>query len=458
MTNPVTTAPGVCAHHRHKPKVAACVACGDPLCAQCIVRTPVGMKCTSCTGARIVSDAGRRGRGGERGTGDQTRKLRVFRPRRVVVGAVAAAIVALLAVIVSALNRPRGGFVGNDPVAARVGSTDVRVEFPGPGGVQLVGVLSLPPKAFQPSPAVLIVPDYGSVDRDGFVRPGNVPDRLYSDFAQSLNSRGYASLRYDARGQGQSVLPAGSSLQLPDVVGDASAGLDLLASRREINAKQLSVAGDGWGGLVAMQLVAQDQRATSAVLVSTPGRPVVDTVADQLLATAATPADGQHQVQQLRNTVASLLSGAHLPAPADLDPVLRPIFPQSNEAFLRALFGLDPLSLAKQDHLPTLIVRGSQDAAITAADVDALTGAIGTQADMLVATSAGHTLAIETTASPATGAGNASAPNALGALATPTVARDTVSLNSISNWITPPATPGAPRAGMVPALNGMVGH
>ena len=456
-TKPVATTSGVCAHHRHQPKVAACVACGDPLCTRCIVRTPVGLKCPSCTGSRAVSDAGRRSLRGDRGRGGENRQSRGVPPRRVVVGGVAVAVIALLAVIIYAMNRPSSGFVGNDPVAARVGSTDVRVVFPGPGGVQLVGILSLPPKAFQPSPAVLIVPDYGSVDRDGITRQGNVPDRLYADFAQSLNARGYASLRYDPRGQGQSALPSGSALQLPDLVGDASSGLNLLAGRKEINAKQLSVAGDGWGGLVAMQLVAQDQRATAAVLVSTPGRPVVETVADQLQATAATPADGQKQVQQLRSTVTSLLGGAHLPAPGDLDPALRPILPQSNEAYLKAVFGLDPAGLAKQIRVPTLIVRGSQDPAIAAADVDALMGAIGTQADMLLATGAGHTLAIETPSAPAASAGNSSASNALGALGAP-VARDSVSLNSITNWITPPTTPGAPRAPMVPALSGMAGH
>jgi pimeloyl-ACP methyl ester carboxylesterase len=288
------------------------------------------------------------------------------------------------------------------------------------------------------------------VDRDGITRPGNVVDRLYADLAQSFSARGWATLRYDPRGHGQSTAPSGTAIQLSDIVGDAQAGLGFLAGRQEINPQRLTILGDGWGGLVAMQVAGQDSRAGRVVLVSTPGRSVVDTVADQLQAAAASPADGQRQVQQLRTAVATLEAGGHLPATGDLDPALRPILQQSQEGYLRSIFSIDPVALAQQVRVATLIVRGSQDPAITTADTNALSTAIGTPATVLIASGAGHTLDIETpsktTATTSAPAANSAIQNVLGA-PQQAVTRDTFTVAAIGNWMAPPAPPPAPPPG-----------
>jgi len=43
-----------CAYHRRRPKVTTCGTCGNPICADCIVRTGVGIKCRSCTGVKAA--------------------------------------------------------------------------------------------------------------------------------------------------------------------------------------------------------------------------------------------------------------------------------------------------------------------------------------------------------------------------------------------------------------------
>jgi uncharacterized protein len=455
MSNPVTTTSGVCVHHPQKPRAATCVSCDSPLCLQCVVRTPVGVKCAACTGGRVEAAPARPRRRAEHAESDEASVSRPAWRRRALLAGVAVVVLAAVAVTVFALTRPKHTVGANAPTAARVGSTDVRVQFAGAGGIQLFGILSLPPKSFQPAPAVLIIPDFGSVDRDGITRPGNFPDRLYADMAQSLTARGYASLRYDPRGQGQSVLPSGSAVQLSDLVSDGTAGLNLLTGRQEVNGQKLTIIGHGWGGLVALQLAAQDQRATNVVLVSTPGRPVVDTIADQLQASAATPADGQRQVQQLRSAVTTLLAGGHLPGPSELDPALQPILQQSQEPYLRSLFALVPADLAKQVHVPTLIVRGTQDPAITAADASTLAAAIGTPATVLIASGAGHTLAIAspTAAGPAT-----TAPASNSAPVNVPIVRDTFTVNGITNWMSPGKPPPPPSGAVGVQQNGGTGR
>ncbi len=459
MSNPVTTASGVCVHHPQKPKAATCVSCDKPLCLQCVVRTPVGVKCAACTGGHIEAAPVGKRRRAEHGDHDEATVSRSAWRRRPLVAGVLVILVGVVALAVFALTRPKSTVNARGPSAARVGSTDVRVQFAGAGGIQLFGVLSLPPKSFQPAPAVLIIPDFGSVDRDGITRPGNFPDRLYADMAQALTARGYASLRYDPRGQGQSALPSGSAIQLSDLVSDGTAGLNLLTGHQEINGQKLTIIGHGWGGLVALQLAAQDQRATNVVLVSTPGRPVVDTIADQLQAGAATPADGQRQVQQLRSSVTALLAGGHLPGPAELDPALRPILQQSQEAYLRSLFGLVPADLAKQVHVPTLIVRGTQDPAITAVDASTLASAIGTPATVLIASGAGHTLAIETpTAAGTATTAPAATPGAQNVLPGVPIVRDIFTVNGIANWMSPGKPLPLPTGGVGVQQNGGTGR
>ena len=410
----------------------------------------MGVKCAACTGDPVEPVPARPPRRSSIDDGDDSRRAPATWRRAAFPVAVAVAVIAAVAVAVVGVRWATNSPSGPAAVPSRPDSTDVRVSFTGAGGLELAGTLTLPAKSFQPAPAVLIIPDSGTVDRDGITRPGNVADRLYADLAQSFSARGWATLRYDPRGQGQSTAPPGMALQLSDLVGDAGAGLGFLAARPEVNAQRLTILGDGWGGLVAMQVAGEDSRASRVVLVSTPGRPVVDTVADHVEATAASPAEGQRQAQQLRSAVAALESGGHLPATGDLDPALRPILQPSQEDYLRAIFSTDPVSLARQVRVATLIVRGSQDPAITAADSDALASAIGNPATTLIASGAGHTLAIETptrtTATTSAPAANSGIQSVLG---TPqqAVTRDTFTVGAIGNWMAPQAPPPAPPPG-----------
>ncbi len=458
-----TRAPDTCARHR-KPALSTCVACGATLCAQCIVRTPVGFKCASCTGDRVdPPPRGCRHRSAPPDDLDAEDTGSGAWRRWALPAGVTITLLGLVTLAAYALTRSSTtATVTTGQIAPQIGPTDIQVQFAGAGGLQLSGILSLPAKSSQPAAAVLVVPDSGSVDRDGIAPAGSLPDPLYADVARTLTSRGIASLRYDPRGQGQSPLPPGTALQLPDLVGDSRAGLRLLAGRTEIDPKRLTILGDGWGGLVALQLAAQDHSAAALVLVSTPGRPVVDTVAGQLQASAVTPADGQTQVQQLRATVADLLAGAHLPGPAELDTALRPILQPGQEAYLRAVFGLSPADLAKQIRLPTLIVRGGLDPSIAAADSDALDTAIGARAQVLVAKAAGHTLSIVTPAS----TGPTTVPTPAGGMqnihlgSSALIVRDDTTLIAIVGWISPqavsPAAPGPPLTPPVP--DGHIGH
>ena len=287
----------------------------------------------------------------------------------------------------------------------------------GAGGIRLSGVVTLPAAAPGGGavPGVLIVPGLGALDHDAVAAagtpdgandalssslnpssPGSV-DPLYRDLAQALAQAGVASFRYDKRGTAASRVQPAQRLSLADEVADARAALAFLLLRREVGTSPGAVLGHDVGGLVALEAAAGDSRVRAAVLVSTPGRPLADVLADDFARSRGTTL-----ANQLRAAVASLQATGRVPAADTLAPLVRPEFPTGADAYLTSLFALDPVADARSSSLRALLVRGAGDRTVSAADNDRISPAFGAGADLLVSTAdADHNLAVIGTAGPA---------------------------------------------------------
>ena len=236
------------------------------------------------------------------------------------------------------------------PVAgAQVPANERPVQFEGAGKVKLFGTLSLPAMDAGGSvPAALLIPTSGA---GGFLGPAGVADPLGQELAKSFTDAGVAAYRYDQRGTGQSKLEPDVRLSLDDLVADAKAGLDLLAQRRETAGRDLSVVGYDQGGLVALRLAATDNRVKRVVLISTPGRSLVDVRAAQLQARY-----GPASADALRAEVANLIATRSVPPLDALRTELRPMLPAAEAGFLADLYGFDPAAEAAKVKVPTMIV------------------------------------------------------------------------------------------------------
>ena len=287
--------------------------------------------------------------------------------------------------------------------------TERTTEVVGAGGLRLGAVLTLPAAVAGRTavPAVLIVPGLGALDHNAVAAagtpdaendtlssslnrnsPGSV-DPLYQDLAQALARAGMASLRYDKRGTAASRLPPDRALSLDDEVADAKAALAFLGERREIGTSPLAVLGHDAGGVIALRAAAGNPQVRAAVLVSTPGRPLVD-----VLAGDTTRLRGAALGDQERAAVASLLASGKVPAPASLPALLRPVLPAGADAYLVSLFSLDPVAEARASVVPALLVRGGADRTVTADDTDLLAAAFAGRAEVLFgAADANHNLA-----------------------------------------------------------------
>lgn len=374
-----------CGRHRRRDAAGRCSTCGAGRCGDCLVPTPVGFKCLDCLGTL---------------SGHSSSRRRRWPP-------VTAGAGLLLVLVVLTLWRAAdgGGNEGAPGQAARqpadkagLHSRDLR--FAGTGGVRIGGTLALPTARRGRLPAVLVLAGFGPTDRDGLARPNQAPDRLYLDVSRALGERGVASFRYDKRGTGESVLSTGQRLSFDDLVADAQAGLSFLAERSEVDPERLAVVGHDEGGLVALRLAASDPRVKSVVLLSTPGRPLVEVISDDFRAN-----HGAASADAFRATVDALLRTGVLPPSDQLPPEHRGFFPTNENAYLTSIFSLDPAAEAAGVDVPVLVVRGERSTGISAADSGRLAEALGGRAEVMVGADAGYMLELAAPAPPASASG-----------------------------------------------------
>lgn len=365
---------GNCATHRRRTAVTVCVGCGRGLCADCMVRTHIGIKCRACT-----RPASRRRRSVPRGA------------------VAAAAGVALLVGAAGLLpNRERFAELGgpaSEPAAPRI--THVDVAFRGSGDLLIRGTLDLPAGATHGSHGVVIVPGFGPTTRDGVAPEGVVTDPFYRDLGEALAGAGFAVLRYDKRGSGQSApLPEGQELSWDDLVADSAAAVDHLRDRPEVRSDDVALIGHDEGGLVGMRVSGDDSGIAALVLIATPGRPLAEILEGEIRRGALMSGrrSSRRLAEELEAAVTTLLATGKVPEVSD---ELEAVFPPDQDAYLKEVFSLEPRREARAVQAPVLIVRGGRDPGIRSADVRSLRRAlVDADVDLLIAPEAGHTLQI----------------------------------------------------------------
>ncbi len=363
-----------CGRHSRKPAVATCTRCSSSICRDCMVPTSVGIKCTACTEQL--------GRNSPRG-----------RPAWLLPVAGVTVAVLLAMVAVTSLTGSGGSETSRRSVLAADGVQSRGVQFDGAGDVGISGTLTLPDRAAPQAglAGVVILNGLGPTTRDGVATRGGTPDTLYRDLSEALVKEGVVTLRYDKRGTGRSQLPAGTPLRFEDIVADAGAAVSFLAERSEVDPKRLAVIGHEEGGLAAMQLAASEPRIRGLALISAPGRPLLEVLADDF---AGAP---HGDVPGLRATVGTLLATGALPA--TIPPSLTGYFPKDNQEYLKDIFSIDPPALAAKVDVPVLFLRGEKATLVTAADEKALMGALPA-GESFVAPKSGPSLAVVSEAAP----------------------------------------------------------
>jgi pimeloyl-ACP methyl ester carboxylesterase len=244
--------------------------------------------------------------------------------------------------------------------------TDTDITIPA-SGFSLAGTLTLPPAAAGRlrHPAIVLLGGSGQIGRDGTVAGISV----FAQLAGGLANRGFAVVRYDKRGVGQSGGRA-ETVTLEDYADDAIAAVRWLASRKDIDSHRITLVGHSEGGAVAMIAASREKKIASLVLVAAPGTTGADLVLEQQLHVLdlmnTPPAERQAKIDLQRKIQTAVMTEKGWDA---VPPDLRR---QADSAWFRSFLLFDPAKTMKKIKQPILIVQGDLDKQILPSHADRL--------------------------------------------------------------------------------------
>lgn len=232
--------------------------------------------------------------------------------------------------------------------------TDVDVRIPA-AGFSLAGTLTMPPAQGKlKHPAIVLVQGAGPIDRDSAA--AGFP--IFAQLAGQLADLGYAVLRYDKRGVGQSGGRT-ETVTLQDYAEDLIAAVKWLDKRDDINDRRISIAGHSEGASVAMLAAAREKRIASVVLMAgmgTTGRELIMEQQQHML-NAAKVAEGERagkvELQQKILEAAIAEKGWE-----ELPPEVRRAV---DTPWYRSLLTFDPAKVMPRIKKPVFILQGELD-------------------------------------------------------------------------------------------------
>lgn len=219
--------------------------------------------------------------------------------------------------------------------------------------------------------AVLIVAGSGPTDRNGNSGAG-LNTYSYKMLGETLAHSGYAVMRYDKRGIGGSPIPAEDipSLVFEDYIDDARACAKFL---RAEGFERVIVAGHSEGGLIALQLAAEEACCLDGVvLLCAPGYNMAEILNFQL-SQQLVPAYMGLMVKS--TAIINSLKAGRMVAQEDIPAELMSLFHPTVQPFIISNMRYEPTELAAKCRVPMFIVSGGRDIQVSVSNGERLHGA-----------------------------------------------------------------------------------
>lgn len=255
----------------------------------------------------------------------------------------------------------------------------------------LYGTLTTPDTSSET--AVVIIAGSGPTDRDGNNKLG-IRTNAYRYLAETLGEAGFAALRYDKRGIGQSVYDDPEQLKevvFEDFVADAAAWADFLTGE---GFRKIVLLGHSEGAMIALCAAQEDPHVAAVIEVAGAGRSLDFILQGQLAGQLALTDPGLYV--QATGIIDRLRSGKRV---EEVPQSLAALFHPSVQPFLISAFRYDPCRLIAALEIPVLIVQGDNDLQVPAAEAEALAAAQPRARKVIVGgmthtlkTSTGHTI------------------------------------------------------------------
>jgi pimeloyl-ACP methyl ester carboxylesterase len=243
-------------------------------------------------------------------------------------------------------------------------ANDEQVKIGG-SGFTLVGTLSRPEHVSGRLPAVVLVGGSGPQDRDELV--SGIP--ILGQLAGAIANAGFAVLRYDKRGVGQSGGRT-ESASLADFAEDVRAAVKMLSDRKDIDPKRIAVIGHSEGAAIALLAASKDKRIAAVGLLEAHGTSGADLILAQqkraLDRLTLTSEEKQAKIELQKRVNEAVITGKGLD---QLPPEIRR---QMDNAEFQSLLANDPAKVMPDVKQPLLIVHGSLDMQVEPSNADRL--------------------------------------------------------------------------------------
>ncbi|MGY1804945.1 alpha/beta hydrolase family protein [Blastococcus sp. SYSU D00922] len=258
-----------------------------------------------------------------------------------------------------------------------------------PGDNPLNGTLTLPAGPL-PAPAVLIASGSGPLDRDSDHRRARFG--VARQLAHALAAGGLASLRYDKRGVGES--PGDwRTAGLFDNVDDLGRAREALATRDEVDADRILLAGHSEGAILAAALAGRGAPTAGLVLLSmsaTRGDELLLWQARRIAPTLPTPVRGL--LRLFRVDLARKVAANHDRIRATTTDVARIGGARLNARWHREFLAHDPREDLRRVTVPVLALTGAKDLQVDPADLPVIEATVPGPVTAVLVPDLTHTL------------------------------------------------------------------
>lgn len=251
------------------------------------------------------------------------------------------------------------GIVLTLTAAPRAAEREVRFQS---DGATLVGTLTTPNGASK-SPALLLIPGSGAVDRNG--NGDGLNTDLYRQLAQQLAQIGYVTLRYDKRGVGASKTSQkeGEAVTLSQVARDALAAYNFLRQQPEVDSKRVGLLGYEDGALIGMALAGElSDPPRVLVCLAPPGRTPAIILREDLQQRWRSEGLSADKIQSRLGDFDTAIAALYyrLPMPP-LHEDVAPYFMLPDRPYLQEFYFENPVARLKLVKIPVLLVYGEMD-------------------------------------------------------------------------------------------------
>jgi hypothetical protein len=208
------------------------------------------------------------------------------------------------------------------------------------------------PTSKTPVPLVIIIAGSGPTDRDGN-NPLSGKSNSYKLLAEGLAQNNIASLRYDKRGVGKSVVAnfKEDSLTFDQYINDVTKWIDIISKDKRFN--KIIILGHSEGSLIGM-IASKNTKISKYISLAGAGR-MIDEIIIQQLKDQKQP---DNIIKDITDMFNELKKGNKIEKP---NPMYYSLFRSSVQPYMISWLKYNPQEEIKKLTIPVLIVQGTTD-------------------------------------------------------------------------------------------------